>query len=324
MLVLSDSDLKKALPMSSAIVAMRKAFIELSSGKAIIPTRLTLDAKEHSYVGLFMPAFSPSLERSAIKIVSINDDGPKQGLPLIRATVVLNSSLTGETLCTMNGDQITAIRTAAGAGLATDLLAIPDSKVLGIIGTGTLARTHLSAMLEVRAIEKVWVKGRRPESSQRFIEEMRSMYSIDISLTNCDEDLKSCDVICTVTSSYDPVLSLENVKSTAHINAMGSYRPMTREIEEDLILASTIIVDETEAALTEPGDLILPIQAGKLSAEDIYAELGELAGNTKPLPGANKISLFKSVGNGVQDIYAADLAYSNAIKDGLGTVVEMD
>lgn len=324
MLVLSDSDLKQALPMKECIEAMRLAFRELSCGEAIIPTRLNLDASEEGYVGLFMPAYSPNLDRSSVKIVSVNSQNPSKNRPLIQATLVLNAASTGDTLSTMNGDVLTNVRTAAGSGVATDLLSNPDSKVLGIIGTGALARTHLDAVLAVRGIEKVMVRGRSTFNTSAFIEESRDKYQLNIMEAESDEDFRSCDIICTVTNSDNSVLDVNMLKEDVHINAVGTYKPHTRELSEEVVLKATLVVDEREACLTEPGDIMIPIQEGKMDESHIYAELGELLAEKKEDPSYSELTIFKSVGNGIQDVYAADLAYRTAVDKGIGTRIEMD
>ncbi|RLC67393.1 MAG: hypothetical protein DRI48_02410, partial [Chloroflexi bacterium] len=155
--ILSAEDVRRALPMRQAIEAMKRAFAQLSTGQADVPLRSALDVPCHNGVTLFMPAYLAEDDHMAVKIVSVFNDNPAQGLPLIHALVVVVNATTGEPTAVMDGTYLTALRTGAASGAATDLLAREEARVAAVFGAGTQGRTQLEAVCAVRPIEQAWV-----------------------------------------------------------------------------------------------------------------------------------------------------------------------
>src|SRR5687767_4214251 len=176
MLVLNAEDVRKALPMPLAIEAMREAFAALSDGRATVPHRVHLSIPRGGGTSLFMPAFVDTSEASkqalAVKVVSLFDGNQARGLARIQAAVLVLAPGTGRPVALLEGAALTAIRTAAASGLATDLLARPESKSLALFGVGVQARAHFEAMLAVRKIEQVWIYSRTRESAMRLVEDL--------------------------------------------------------------------------------------------------------------------------------------------------------
>ena len=163
--ILSGQDIRQALPMRQAIEAMKSAFAQLSAGQADVPLRTALDVPRHNGVTLFMPGYLSGDDQMAVKIVSVFNDNPAQGLPLIHALVVVVDATTGAPAAVMDGTYLTALRTGAASGAATDLLARQDARTVAIFGAGAQGRTQLEAVCAVRPIEKAWVydaRRRRP------------------------------------------------------------------------------------------------------------------------------------------------------------------
>lgn len=226
----------------------------------------------------------------------------------------------------MDGGYLTALRTGAASGAATDLLARTDAETAAVIGAGRQARTQLLAIAAVRPIQRCWVFSRRRESAETMIAELQpQLASIELLVADSPtEAARDADVICAATNSATPVFNGHDLKPGVHINGIGSYTHEMQEVDfTTLRRASKIVVDERNAALAEAGDLIIALNQGEIRQEDIYAELGEIAAGLKPgRQRDDEITYFKSVGNAVQDAAVAQAIYQQALKENLG--VEFD
>jgi ornithine cyclodeaminase/alanine dehydrogenase-like protein (mu-crystallin family) len=323
-LLLTDSDVRKALSMSDAIEAMSRGFADLSSGEADVPVRTYIPLDRFDGNALFMPAYSAGDEAFAVKIASIHGGNRALGLDAVQALVILFDATNGNPLAILGGKSITAIRTGAGSGLATRYLSRLDSKVAVIFGSGVQARTHLEAVCCVRDIELAYCIGRSQANAQSFAADMSDTLGIEVIATDDTGVVAEADVICTTTTANDPIIMRDMLKDGVHINAVGTHRPEAAEVSADIVLVSKVVVDQREACLKEAGDIILPIRAGLISEDHIFAELGEIAAGVKPgRETENEITLFKSVGNAIQDLAAANEAVKNAHRLGLGTALDI-
>jgi ornithine cyclodeaminase/alanine dehydrogenase-like protein (mu-crystallin family) len=323
--MLSADDVRRALPMAQAVDAMKHAFAQLSSGRAEVPVRLSIEVKAHNGVALFMPAYLADDDQMAIKIVSVYNDNPAQGLPLIHALVVVIDATTGIPRAAMDGTYLTALRTGAVSGAATDLLARPEIRTAAIFGAGAQGRTQLEAVCAVRSIEQAWVFDPDVERSLAYASEMSARLSLPVNVaTSPAEALRMADVICTATTSVAPVYDDADLQPGVHINAVGAYTPHMQEIPAETVIRAKVVVDHTESSMAEAGDLIIPIQQGRFSQDRIYAELGEIAAGLKPgRETAGEITLFKSVGVAVQDVAAAGRVLAAAERLDLGVNVTL-
>lgn len=307
--------------MKDAIDAMRSAFTALHQGTAYLPRRIHIETEKGT--SLFMPAAIESAV--GIKTVTLFPGNPKNNIPYIQGTYCLFDGANGTPVALMDGKTLTSIRTGAASGLATDLLARKDSKTVAILGTGVQGRTQLQAVCEVRQIRKVKIFDPVRKSAESFIKEMSALLGIPITMHNTSaEAIADADIICAATISPTPVFSDKDLKKGVHINAVGSYKPDVQEIPEATVLRSKLVVDDRKAALEETGDLIIPINKGIMTAEHIYADLGELVSGTKPGRTDDlEITFFKSVGLAIQDLAAASKALARAEEMNLGKVVEI-
>ena len=322
--ILSATDVEQALSMPDAIDGMAEAFSQLALGTASVPLRTPLPLSAHNGDSLFMPVYSTESGLFGLKVVSLLNDNPSRGLPFIQATVLIFDATNGTAKALMDGEVLTALRTGAGGGLATRLLAREDSQVAAIFGAGPQAATQLAAVCCERSIERVMIFGRNTAKAAAFAAQMSERLGIDVAVETDHARLAEADIICTATTSDTPVFEHRHLKDGVHINAVGTYKPHTREIPEATVLNSRIVVDQRSACLAEAGELVMPIEAGVLQESDIYAELGEIAAGK--LPGrqsASEITLFKSVGNAVQDLIAAQIVLRNAEKLELGTIAQL-
>ena len=227
----------------------------------------------------------------------------------------------------LEGGALTAIRTGAGSGAATDLLARSDARTVAIFGSGVQARTQLEAVCTVRHIESVRVYSSNGKQAKEFARSLAGNGpipgQIDVTSTPA-EAIDGADIVCTATTSYEPVFSGRDLLPGTHVNAIGSFTPEMQEVDMDTIRRSLVVVDSREAVMEEAGDLLIPLAAGVIDAEHIQTEVGEIALGLKPgRTDDDQITYFKSVGVAVQDAVAGRIALGNAIAGNLGTVVPL-
>jgi alanine dehydrogenase len=328
LLTLTRADVRVLMPMSDAIALMKTAFTELSAGRARSPLRTVLHGQESEIDALFMPASVPALDALGLKVVSVARQNPSRGLPLIHAVVFLLDSATGQPLALLDGTYLTALRTGAVSGAATDLLARDDSRTLVVFGAGAQGVTQAAAVCVVRPIERVIVIDVHEENLDRFRDAVaRDWPELSDRLeTSTDASLVSrADVVCTATTSRLPVFNDSDLPAGAHVNGVGAYTPEMQEIPAETVQRAAVFVDEREAALAEGGDLIIPLNEGKIDRGHIRGELGELAaGEISGRSSSDQTTLFKSVGNAIQDVSVAKQVVERAIAAGIGMRVDLD
>jgi len=321
-LFLSAEEVRRALPMPAAVKAMKEAFRQISGGKTVAPPRLSLEIPEHGGDVLVMPVYSPQSKLIGLKLATLFGNNPAQGLPLLQSLIMVIDGMNGSPLAVMDGASLTAIRTGAASGAATDLLARKDAKVAAIFGAGMQGRSQLEAVCTVRKIEQAFIFDPHPDWARTFAEEMSERLSIPVSVGNSPKMLREADLICTATGSREPVFADRDLKPGVHINAIGSYKPHKREIPGETVLRAKVVVDQREACWSEAGDLIIPLREGLIGEDHIHAELGEILSREKPgRKSGDEIILFKSVGNAVQDLTAAGEALKAARRLNLGVEV---
>jgi ornithine cyclodeaminase len=326
--VLSAADLQRALPMPEAIEAVKEAYLQLSTGQATVPLRTPLDIPRYEGLALFMPAYLASSDELGLKVVSVFPDNTSRGLPIIHALVALLDAATGRPQAVMDGTYLTALRTGAASGAATDLLACQDARVAAIFGAGVQGRTQLEAICHVRDIVEVRVYDSVPQKAEEYVAEMRERGDpIPKNITvarSPEEAAQGSDIICTATTSTTPVFADGDLKQGVHINGVGSYTPEMQEIDAETVQRAKVVVDSREACWAEAGDLIVPLEKGLIDREHIHAELGEIIAGAKPgRTTPHEITFFKSVGIAVQDVATASRALQAAERIGLGVEVEL-
>ncbi|MCQ1531375.1 ornithine cyclodeaminase family protein [Lutispora thermophila] len=329
MVVLNQDDIKNVFSMEDAIQADKDALKLYSLGKSAVPLRVNLDVPEHEGHSLYMPGYSADANALGVKIVSVYPKNIEKGLNSVPATMVLLNSETGEVCSLMDGTYLTRVRTGAVSGAAADVLARKDSKVFAMFGTGGQAETQLEAILTVRPIKIVKVFGISIERAERFAERMTAKFGekfgVEIfAAKSSDEAIADADIITSVTTSKKPVFDGRLVKKGCHINGVGSYTPEMHEIDEYTIThADKVYVDTRNGVLNESGDLIIPIKNGTFSADRITGELGEvIAGKAPARISDDEITVFKTTGSAVLDIVNAQRIYENALKKGMGSIIE--
>ena len=320
LLYLSAEDVRRALPMPDAIAAMRDAFVQLASGQVTLPPRQHLDAPGEGGGALVMSCHSAALKLFTLKFLTLFPGNRQQGLPLIQALVILADGQTGTHLAILDGAALTAIRTGAACGLATEVLARRDAAEAAVFGAGVQARTQLEAVCCVRPIRRAWVYDLDPAAADRYAAEMTRQLNLPVKRASGPaQALEHADVVCTATISSTPVFEDRWLQPGAHINAIGSYRPEVAEIPAATVCRARVVVDHLPSALAEAGDLLQPLKQCLIAPSHFSTELGEvLLGRAPGRRGAAEITLFKSVGVAIQDLCAAARALENARRLGLG------
>lgn len=323
MLILSDADVRRALPITAAIESQRKAFTALAAGHADLPLRTPIPVAAEQAVALFMPA--RVADDLGAKIVSVFPRNSGRGLPTVHGVVILMDANTGRPSALMGAASLTALRTAAASGLATDLLANADARTAAIIGTGAQAATHLLAVCAIRPVERVCVFSRDPEHVRAFIARMQPEVPARLLAASApDEAVREADVVCAATTSATPVFDGRRIKAGAHVNGVGSYTAQMQEVDMEVVRrASRVFVDRREAALAEAGDVVIALRRGVIRETDLI-ELGTVATGKQPGRTApDAITFFKSVGVAVQDVTAAGEVFRRAVEMNLGKEIEL-
>ena len=295
MKIIDEDAVRGLLQMKDLIPAMASALADLSSGKAVQPVRMALPVANHKGFMGVMPAYNGAL---GAKIVTFYPNN--KGIHTHNGVILLFRPETGEPIAMIDGRLITEMRTAAASAVATDLLARQETAVLSILGSGVQAHSHLEALRLVREFSEVRVWS--PRNGKFFADAHNGVQAT----VTAEEAVRGADVIVVATSSMMPVLQGKWLSPGAHINAIGANHPKWRELDDDALAASKIFVDSREAAMVESGDVI--------AAGHIFAEIGEVVAGVQPgRESDDEITLFKSLGQAVEDIAAADLVYRRSM-----------
>ena len=313
------------LPMDEAIEVMRRALTMLAEGDAVMPLRQMLVMPGGDRVMGVMPSYLGGLDAVGVKVVAAFPANFGTEYDTHQGVVLFFDTEQGLLHAIVDATSITAIRTAAVSGLATDLLARPDAGDLAIIGAGTQAHTHLQAMMAVRPVRRVRVYSVPAESAAAFAVRESTLTGLEVeACSSAEEAVEGADLICTVTSATEPVLRGSWVSPGAHINAVGAYTPATRELDSALVVAARLYADRRESLLSEAGEFLIPRSEGLIGDEHIVGEIGEvLLGKAPARTSPDEITLFKSLGIAVEDLAAAHHVYRAAQERGLGIWLEI-
>jgi len=326
MLVLDEAATRAALSIPTAIRLMRTALYDFAQGRGQQPMRTVLQPAQLRGSILIKPAVLAGDEIAVgLKVITVFPDNPQRDLPSIAGFVALFDAETGVLVAILNGAVVTEIRTAAVSAVATDVLARPGDVYLAIIGAGVQARAHLVAIASVRPLRQVTVWNRNASGGQAFVAWAAARGYGDLQACGTvREAVAGADVICTVTSSREPLLDANWIAAGAHINAVGAFEPEARELHTNVVTNARVVVDSREEAAKAAGDLLIPIEEGKLKSVLDFPELGELlTGAREGRATAEELTVFKSLGMALQDVAAAAYVVSVARQRGLGIDVAL-
>ena len=324
-LILTHDEVEQLLTMQECLAVMEEALSSLARGEMVQPLRTAVRPAAAAGLLAMMPAYKSGRDAVfGLKAICVFPDNPKLGKDAHQGGVLLFSGETGEPLALMNASAITAIRTAAVSAVATRLLAREDASDLAIVGTGVQARSHLAAMACARPIARARIVSRTFSHAQVFVNEMQPQCTFPLqAVESVRAAVTDADIIVTATTSREPVLRREWLMEGAHLNAVGSSSPKSREIDTATMAAASLFVDRRESALNEAGDYLLAAGEGAIGPDHIRAEVGEVLigaapGRTSP----NQITLFKSLGIAIEDLAAAAYLYRKAQQQNAGAWVE--
>ena len=320
-LYISKEEIVQYLSMEKCIALMEEAFASLANGRALQPLRSLMWLPDKTGLLGMMPAYSADKNMMGIKVISAFSGNRKFGLSSHQGVVMLFESTHGQLMAIVDGDEITAIRTAAVSGLATKLLSRDIPSVLAILGSGTQALRHIEAMLCVRKINSIKIWSRDFSNAEELAGKICKKHNVAaIAVKDAKDAITDADIICTTTASPMPVVLGELIKKGAHINAVGSCTPATRELDTAAILNAKLYTDKYESIYNESGDFIIPKKEGAITDDHVKGELGEvITGVKKGRETNDEITLFKSLGIAIEDIYAANFVYQTIYSKNLIT-----
>lgn len=317
---LGSRDVAALLSMEECIPRMERALRALSSGAAVQPLRQVLRPTGSAGALASMPAALPDAGPLAVKALTLFPGNHAMGLDSHQGAVLLFDGGDGRLLCILDAARVTAVRTAAVSAVATRLLAREDAGDLSILGTGVQAEAHLAALRLVRDVRRVRVWGRDPGRAAEFAARMREAHGGGVeAVASAREAVASADLVCTATAAREPILEGAWLSPGAHVNAVGSSTPQARELDAAAVARARLFVDRRESALAEAGDFLRARDEGAVDDSAIQAELGEVLAGAPGRRSEAEITLFKSVGLGLFDLFAAQLAYERAVRLGVGT-----
>jgi ornithine cyclodeaminase/alanine dehydrogenase-like protein (mu-crystallin family) len=323
-LVLSEPEVERLLPMEACIDVMSDALAALARGEMYQPLRGVVRPPEAPGLIGLMPAYRSAAPAAfGLKAVNVMPGNPARGLDMHQGVVLLSDGDTGELSAIVNASAITAIRTAAVSGVATRALARENTRELAILGAGVQARSHLRAMAAVRSFERARIWSRTAAHAERLAGEAGVPFPVE-AVDSAEDAVRGADVIVTATSAQTPVLQRPWLSAGSHVNAVGSSIPTTRELDSETVAAASLFVDRRESTENESGDYLLALRDGAIGAGHIRAELGDvLVGAAPGRTSDTELTLFKSLGLAVEDLAAAHYVVERARESGVGTQVAL-
>ena len=308
-----DGDaIRGAVPVADLLDAVEAAYRDVAAGRDRSPLRSHVELDGGDL--LLMPGVRAGGAGASVKLVTIVPGNVERGLPTLHAIVVWLDAATGAPLALMDGATITAMRTGAASGVATRLLARPDSETLAVIGAGGQAEWQVRAVLAARPIGRVLVHARSPDARSAFATRMSDALGVPVEPVDSAElAVREADVVCCATTSTEPVFDAAWLRPGTHVNGIGAFRLGMVELPPALFArASVVAVDSRAAAMAEAGDVVAAIERGLL-AEAQLVELGTIGRQWVESREPDAITAFKSVGLAIQDVAAAELVASRLL-----------
>jgi len=304
MRIIEEAEVRKVVSAEKCVEIMKKALLDLEEGRCEMPPRLITIMPNTAKFG-FMPAWLG--DYYGAKVITAYGPNAGTGYPTHIGYVMLFESEHSTVAGLVDATAVTEIRTGAVSAVATDVLARRDAHTMAIIGAGAQARSHTAAIVSVRKIDAITVYDMRPEASAAFKAEIEAQYGIAVTICqSVAECVKDADIICTLTPSKEPILTRDMVKPGAHVNAVGTFTPATREASSDLVAASRLYADQVAAMKRESGEYLIPLQEGLITEKHIVGSIGEVLAGRKPgRQNDEEITLFDALGLAVEDVATA-------------------
>jgi alanine dehydrogenase len=308
---LSEQHVRSLADIDTVIRVIHEAFAREFHSTLQMPVRTQLDLG--GSVLLLMPCHDRELQAAGVKMVSVNR---AEG---VNAIYTLLDPTTGKTVAIMEANYLTDVRTAATSAVATDLLARKEAKTLGVFGAGRQARAHLAVLRHVRSFRRFLVCGSPGSDLRGFCKTLSEEQGIEVEPVNVETCAAESDVLCTCTTSHEPLFDGRRLRPGTHLNLVGAFQTHTREVDDETVRRARVVVDTYEGALAEAGDLLIPLHHGTIGREHIVADLHEIAsGKKQGRKTPEEITLFKSVGCALEDLVTAKLVYENYTAQKIG------
>jgi ornithine cyclodeaminase len=325
MLILDQKTVQRLLPMHECIDVMATTLGTLARGNAVLPLRTVIRIPDSRDFFGVMPAVLGEPKTIGAKIITVYPGNHGTQLDSHQGAVLVFDPENGSLDALLDATAVTTIRTAAVSGLATRLLARRDASELAILGAGVQGHAHLEAVHAVRPLTRVHVWSRNAAHARALADVAITRFGIDsVVATSAEEAVRDASIVCTTTSSAEPVLMGEWLAPGTHVNAVGASTPNAREVDSRAIVRARLYVDRRESALNEPGDILVPLRNGDIAADHIVGEIGEVVIGQAPARGSDdEITLFKSLGLAVEDLGAASHVVSKAKREGVGHTVAL-
>jgi ornithine cyclodeaminase/alanine dehydrogenase-like protein (mu-crystallin family) len=316
--VIDEHDVRRLLPMKECIEVMAEALASLARGEVHNPLRFVVRPPDAPSLMGLMPAYrGGAAPLWGLKTVVIAPGNAARNMDLHQGFVALFDGETGETRALLNAGGITAVRTAAVSAVATRLLARDDARTLAVLGAGIQGKANLEAMRAVREFERVIAWSRTPGRAAAELDDVEEVETVEAAL-------RDADVVVTATSAVEPIVQRAWLKDGAHVNAVGSSIPTTRELDTDTMRDAALFVDRRESTTNEAGDFLFPQREGAIGPDHIRAEIGELLiGSAEGRRSQDELTVFKSLGLAVEDLAAAEHVLRRAEAEDAGTVVSL-
>lgn len=326
LLVLTRRDLESLLSPPALMDALEAAFRGYAAGHVIVPARTVVPSGEDGAL-LVMPASWRAVGGAAgalgTKLVTFYPGNRARGHPTHLASYLLLDAATGAPLALLEGTWLTSLRTGATSAVAARRLARPESVAVACFGTSVQARSQLRCLAAAFSLRRITVMGRDPDRARQFARTMADELRVETTVAGDPRAaVAGADIVTCATTSPTPLFDGATLRPGTHVDAVGAFRPDTRELDTETLRRSTVVVETYAGVLAEAGDLLLPMKEGAIDRADVAAELGDLV--TGRHPGrrtADEITVFKSVGFALEDLATAQLAYRLARERGVGTEV---
>lgn len=327
MLLLSTPQLEGLVDRDAITEAVARGFVEIAEGRADQPGPTSMATSADSSRFILMSAVSEASDLAGVKLLADVPDNAGRQLPTQRSMILVVDRVDGSPVALLHGAVPTRVRTAAASAVATRTLARADSRSLGLIGAGALAREHALALRDVRPFDRVVVWSRTRERAEGLVADLRAggwPTTIEVAASP-REVVEQTDVVCTLTPSVEAILEGAWLRPGQHLNVVGARpRADEREVDGEAMARASIWVDDRATARTKSGDLLRAIAEGAISETDVVGTIGEVvAGRVRGRRSTDEITLFDSVGIGAQDVAVADVFIRAARERGLGTLVDL-
>ncbi|GIM91584.1 ornithine cyclodeaminase family protein [Paractinoplanes toevensis] len=326
-LVLTHSDVARLMrddPGHAQVrAAVERAHADLALGRAVVPAPPAMALDGAALIP--MAAADSASGRAAVKLLADIPGNALRGLPVQRSAILITSAVTGECQALIDGRLITAVRTAAVSAVATAHLSRPDATVLGLVGAGNLAVEHTRAIAAVRDIDTVVVWSRSADRIASYRSAVADLGLAVKTAATVEDVVRSADVLCTQTPAREPLVRGAWFGAGLHVNAVGAPpRADHREVDGEGLRRSRVVVDSLPTALAKSGEVVMALAEGAVTEADVRTELGAvIAGLAPGRVATTDITLFNSVGLGLQDLVTADLLLRRARAEGIGTTIDL-